>query len=110
MILSSLGGALVPLTVMPLWIRHVAPASPGYWAVTALEAALRDNAGRTFAASGGLLGFALAACLVAALRASRGWGRSAPLSASPRALGPGGRSRRPPCPSAHPPARPPPRH
>jgi ABC-2 type transport system permease protein len=79
MILSSLGGALVPLTVMPLWIRHVAPASPGYWAVTALEAALRDNAGRTFAASGVLLGFALAACLVAARRASRGWGRSARL-------------------------------
>ncbi len=79
MILSSLGGALVPLTVMPLWIRHVAPASPGYWAVTALEAALRDNPGRTFAASGVLLAFALAACLLAGLRASRRRGRSARL-------------------------------
>ena len=43
MLLSSLGGALVPLTAMPSWIRHIAPASPGYWAVSALEAALRGE-------------------------------------------------------------------
>jgi ABC-2 type transport system permease protein len=80
MILSSLGGALVPLTAMPTWIRHIAPASPGYWAVSALQAALRDNdAGRTIAAAAVLLGFALAAGLVAAIRASRGWARSARL-------------------------------
>jgi ABC-2 type transport system permease protein len=79
MILSSLGGALVPLTAMPAWIRHIAPASPGYWAVSALEAALRGDAGRTLAASAVLLTFAAAACLVAALRAGRSWGRSASM-------------------------------
>jgi ABC-2 type transport system permease protein len=79
MILSSLGGALVPLMVMPAWIRHVAPASPGYWAVSGLEAALRGNAGRTIAASVVLVGFAAAACVVAALRARGAWGRSARL-------------------------------
>ncbi len=79
MILSSLGGALVPLTTMPAWIRHVAPASPGYWAVAALEAALRGEAGRTLTASAVLLAFAAGACLIAIARASRGWGRSARL-------------------------------
>jgi ABC-2 type transport system permease protein len=79
MILSSLGGALVPLTAMPLWIRHIAPVSPGYWAVSALEAALRGAAGRTVVASAVLLAFAAGACLIAAARANRGWGRSASL-------------------------------
>lgn len=77
MILSSLGGALVPLTAMPGWIRHVAPASPGYWAVSALEAALRGEAGRALTASAVLLAFTAGAAGVAAARASRGWGRSA---------------------------------
>jgi ABC-2 type transport system permease protein len=79
MILSSLGGALVPLAAMPLWIQHVAPASPGYWAVSALEAALRGNAARTLGASAVLTGFAAAACLLAVLRARGAWGRSARL-------------------------------
>jgi ABC-2 type transport system permease protein len=79
MILSSLGGALVPLAAMPIWIRHVAPASPGYWAVSALEAALRGDAGRTSLASAALVGFAAAACFVAVLRARGSWGRSARL-------------------------------
>lgn len=79
MILSSLGGALVPLAAMPVWVRHVAPASPGYWAVSALTAAFRGDPGRTFTASAVLLGFALAAGLAAAIRASHGWGRSAAL-------------------------------
>jgi ABC-2 type transport system permease protein len=79
MILSSLGGALVPLTAMPAWIRHVAPASPGYWAVSALEAALRGDAGRTLLACTVLLAFALGAFLVAAVRAGRSWGRTSRL-------------------------------
>lgn len=77
MILSSLGGALVPLAAMPGWIRHVAPASPGYWAVSALQSALRDDAPRALAASAILLAFAVGAGLLAVLRASRSWGRSA---------------------------------
>jgi ABC-2 type transport system permease protein len=79
MLLSSLGGALVPLTVLPGWIRHIAPISPGYWAVSALAAALHGQASRTLLASALLLAFAAGAGLVAAIRASRTWGRSASL-------------------------------
>lgn len=77
MIMSSLGGALVPLAALPLWVRHIAPVSPGYWAVSALESALGGDAGRTMVASAALVGFAAAACVVAWLRAGRSWGRSA---------------------------------
>lgn len=77
LILSSLGGALVPLSVMPGWVRHVAPASPGYWAVSVLHAALRANGAGTIRASAVLLGFALAFGAVAAVRAGRGSVRSA---------------------------------
>jgi len=79
MILSSLGGALVPLAVMPGWVRHIAPASPGYWAVSALAAALRGSPGRALTASAVLVSFAAGAALFAAARASRSWGRSARL-------------------------------
>jgi ABC-2 type transport system permease protein len=79
MLLSSLGGALVPLAAMPLWIRHIAPASPGYWAVSALEAALHGEAGRTLTASAVLIGVTALACALAAARARGAWGRSARL-------------------------------
>jgi ABC-2 type transport system permease protein len=79
MVLSSLGGALVPLAAMPHWVRPLAPASPGYWAVAALQGALRGDTGRTLASCAALIGFALAAALVTLFRASRGWGRSARL-------------------------------
>ena len=79
LIFSSLGGALVPLTAMPHWVRRIAPASPGYWAVTALQAALHDNLSRTLLACAVLTGFAAVAGLIAMRRASRGGGRSARL-------------------------------
>ena len=76
-LLSSLGGALVPLAVMPAWVRHVAPASPGYWAVSALKAALGGDGAATVRASAMLAAFALAFGLLAAARANRGAARSA---------------------------------
>jgi ABC-2 type transport system permease protein len=76
MILSSLGGALVPLSVMPGWVRHVAPASPGYWAVSAFKAALAGHTTGTLRACAVLAGFAVAFGLLAALRAGRGTARS----------------------------------
>ena len=76
MILSSLGGALVPLSAMPGWVRHVAPASPGYWAVSALQTALRGDDAGTIRASAVLIGFALAFGVLAAVRAGRGSVRS----------------------------------
>jgi ABC-2 type transport system permease protein len=76
MILSSLGGALVPLSAMPGWVRHVAPASPGYWAVSALKAALAGNTPGTLRACAVLAGIAVAFGLFAAVRAGRGAARS----------------------------------
>jgi ABC-2 type transport system permease protein len=76
MILSSLGGALVPLSAMPGWVRHVAPASPGYWAVSALRDALAGHAPGTLRACAVLAGFAVAFGLLAAVRVGRGAARS----------------------------------
>ncbi|MFC1429979.1 ABC transporter permease [Streptacidiphilus sp. N1-3] len=73
MLLSSLGGAFVPLSALPHWVRTIAPASPGYWGAGALRAALAGEAPRVLECCAVLLGFALATALVAArglLRAS----------------------------------------
>jgi ABC-2 type transport system permease protein len=79
LLLSSLGGALVPIAVMPAWVRHVAPVSPGYWGVSALKAALGGDGAATLRASAMLAVFALAFGLLAAARANRGAARSARL-------------------------------
>lgn len=79
MIVSSLGGALVPLAAMPGWVRHIAPASPGYWAVSALHAALGGDAAGTLAACAVLAAVAVVCGAVAAARIGRGAARSAGL-------------------------------
>jgi ABC-2 type transport system permease protein len=76
MLLSSLGGALVPLSTLPGWVRTAAPCSPGYWAVRAFRAALRGDAGGTLPACAVLLAFGCAAAALAALRMTRGAARS----------------------------------
>ncbi|MDX6351809.1 MAG: type transport system permease protein [Streptomyces sp.] len=77
MLLSGLGGALVPLAAMPHWVRAIAPASPGYWGISALRAALHGSTGETLRACALLGAFALVFGALAALRAGRGWSRSA---------------------------------
>jgi ABC-2 type transport system permease protein len=44
LVLTSLGGALVPLAVLPGWVHHMAPLTPGYWGVQAMTAALSGDA------------------------------------------------------------------
>lgn len=39
LVLSGVGGALVPLSVLPGWVRLIAPGVPTYWAVGALQSA-----------------------------------------------------------------------
>ncbi|MFB7734456.1 ABC transporter permease [Streptomyces sp. NPDC056112] len=78
MLLSSVGGALVPLSILPAWVAHVAPASPGYWAARGLHAALDGDAHTTAAACGTLLGVAL---LCGTLASARLQGRSGRLVA-----------------------------
>jgi ABC-2 type transport system permease protein len=74
--LSSLGGALVPLSIMPGWAQAAAHASPGYWALSMLQAALRGDASGTLIPAGVLLAMGLAAGVYAVRRLTRGWGRS----------------------------------
>ena len=71
---AVLGGAIVPVDLLPGWLRHVAPASPGYWALDAYRCALTGTPaqlGRPLAVLGvfALAGAAIAALISARLRA-----------------------------------------
>jgi ABC-2 type transport system permease protein len=76
---TSLGGALVPLAAMPGWARHLAPASPAYWAMSALRGAAAGQPGQVWRAVVVLLIIAVVAASLASWRINRGWGRSALL-------------------------------
>jgi ABC-2 type transport system permease protein len=78
MLLSSAGGALVPLSVLPGWVADVAPASPGYWAARGLHAALDGDSRTAAAACGTLLAMALVCGALASVRMR---GRSSKLVA-----------------------------
>lgn len=77
--LTTLGGALVPLSTLPGWVRAVSPASPGYWAAQSLRHAAAGQAGPTFAGVGVLPAVAAGSGAVAAWRVARGWGRATAL-------------------------------
>ncbi|WP_128801164.1 MULTISPECIES: ABC transporter permease [unclassified Streptomyces] len=68
MLLSSVGGALVPLSVLPVWVADVAPASPGYWATRGLRAALDGDTHTAAVACGTLLGTAVVCGALASVR------------------------------------------
>ena len=43
--LAAVGGALVPLFTLPIWIRHLAPATPQYWAMRGFNSVVLDGRG-----------------------------------------------------------------
>ncbi|MFI6480500.1 ABC transporter permease [Nonomuraea sp. NPDC050663] len=69
---SGLGGALVPVAMLPGWAQALAPLSPGYWATTGLKAALRGDPAGTAGPVGVLLAVGAAAWIVAWWRFKRG--------------------------------------
>ena len=71
-VVSTLGGALLPLSMMPSIARHVAPASPGYWAIRMLKAAVRGDVIGTLGPACVLAGIAVVASTLACLRLRRG--------------------------------------
>jgi ABC-2 type transport system permease protein len=71
-VFSTLGGALLPMSMMPAIFRHVAPASPGYWAIGMLKAAVRGDAAGTLGPAAVLGGLAVVAGAAACLRLRRG--------------------------------------
>ncbi|MFD4609350.1 ABC transporter permease [Streptomyces sp. NPDC058440] len=75
MLLSSVGGALVPLDVLPAWVARVAPASPGYWAARGLRAALHGDAHTVLTACVTLAAVALACGILASVRLQGRGGR-----------------------------------
>jgi ABC-2 type transport system permease protein len=74
--LSSLGGALVPLAIMPGWAQAAAHASPGYWALSMMQAAIRGETAATLVPVAVLMAMGLFAGTFAVRRLTRGWGRS----------------------------------
>jgi ABC-2 type transport system permease protein len=63
---STLGGALVPLAVLPTWLRALAPMSPGYWAMRCYRGVLDDPAAISMASVAGLASFVVLGLIVSA--------------------------------------------
>ncbi|MGX6606774.1 ABC transporter permease [Micromonosporaceae bacterium Da 78-11] len=74
--LSSLGGSLVPISIMPGWAQGAAHVSPGYWALTMMQAAVRGDLNGVLLPAGVLLAVGLVAGAFAIRRLTRGWGRA----------------------------------
>lgn len=74
--LTTLGGAFIPTTMFPQWLQAVAPASPGYWGLTMLQAALRGDVPGTLTPALILLVLGAAAAVFASWRLTHGWGRA----------------------------------
>ena len=42
---GAVGGALVPLTVLPQWAKTIAPVTPTYWAMRGFDSVILDGQG-----------------------------------------------------------------
>jgi ABC-2 type transport system permease protein len=76
MFVTVLGGAMVPLALMPSWLAAIAPLSPGYWALNSLRAAVAGDPATTLRGVGVLAAIAAGLGALAAWRMMRGWTRS----------------------------------
>jgi ABC-2 type transport system permease protein len=76
MLISAVGGCLLPVSLMPLWAQHLSRVSPGYWALSMLRAALQDHPSAMVLPAIVCLSIGLITATFAIRRLSRGWGRS----------------------------------
>jgi ABC-2 type transport system permease protein len=76
LVLTVMGGAMVPLALLPSWAQAIAPASPGYWALGTLRAAIDGDASSTLRGTAVLLAVAVVFGALAGWRITRGWGRN----------------------------------
>lgn len=76
MLISAVGGCLLPVALMPGWAQHLARVSPGYWALSMLRAALQDKPSAMILPALVCLAIGLITATFAIHRLSRGWGRS----------------------------------
>jgi ABC-2 type transport system permease protein len=42
---ATVGGALVPISVLPQWVQNIAPALPTYWAMLGFRSVILDGGG-----------------------------------------------------------------
>ena len=63
---STLGGALVPIALLPGWLRVLAPLSPGYWAMRCYRGVLDDPAAVSMASVAGLASFVVLGLILSA--------------------------------------------
>jgi ABC-2 type transport system permease protein len=75
---TVLGGAIVPFPLLPGWLRAIAPASPGYWALAAYRGALTGSTSQLGRPLMMLGVFALIGVGLAALIGARQSGRLRP--------------------------------
>lgn len=68
--LAGLGGALMPLAVLPPWVHHIAPATPQYWAMRGFDSLILngDRVAAAFLPAGVLTAFAAGFGLIALWR------------------------------------------
>lgn len=74
--LTVLGGAMIPLSMLPDWARVVAPLSPGYWAMSSFRASLSGNAHDLVKPIVVMLLITVVAESLACWRITQGWGRA----------------------------------
>lgn len=73
---SAIGGALLPVSLMPGWAQAIAPFSPGYWGLSMIRAAVQGHTADTLHHALVCLAIAVVAGSFATYRLGRGWGRS----------------------------------
>ena len=76
MVLSSMGGSLVPLSIMPGWAQAAAHVSPGYYALRMLKAAINGDTSGVLIPAAVLFALGAVAGTYAVWRLSKGWGRT----------------------------------
>jgi ABC-2 type transport system permease protein len=76
MVLSSMAGALVPLSILPGWVQGAAHASPGFYALEMFRDAIHGDASGVLSAAAVLIAIAVVSGAFAIYRLRRGWGRT----------------------------------
>lgn len=71
LVVTCLSGCLVPLSILPQWVKTIAPYNPGYWASRGFQAAATGNMAVYGKAVAVVLGVAVAGLVLAAIRAPR---------------------------------------
>jgi ABC-2 type transport system permease protein len=74
--ISSLGGSLLPVSLMPSWAQAIAPFSPGYWGLSMMRSAMAGDAEAMLRPALIVLAIGLATGVFATYRLAHGWGRS----------------------------------